>query len=117
MIELKEWNYNLLRRIEKANSTDYGIVEIRGNYYIEPDDLFVLIDDIQDYRDNAEQKISELYEKIDTKNDIPGLEQSLQNEVIRLKKENAKLQKNLEIIQGTWNEDDYDKVLEEGFEL
>ena len=123
MIELKEWDYNLLKRIEKANCTDYRITEIRGNYYINQDDLFVLIDDTQDYRDYAEQKLSEVSEAYDNtkKEDIPGLEKSLQAEVDRLKEENENLKEENEILRNKalfyCNEDMLDRLAEEGVQL
>ena len=41
MIELDEDDIKLLQEVEQANSTDYGIVEIKGKKYINSDDLLV----------------------------------------------------------------------------
>ena len=65
MIPLKEWELSLLRRIEDKNTTDYSIREIEGEYYIKQDDLFSLIDETEDYRDNAEQELKEITIKLD----------------------------------------------------
>ena len=60
MIELKEWQYNLLRKLEKENCTNYKIKEIDGDYYIKVDDLLDALDETQSYRQYAEEKVKEL---------------------------------------------------------
>lgn len=119
MIELKEWDYNLIKRIEKANLTDYGVIEIRGNYYIEPDDLFVMIDDIEDQRDYAENRIKDLCEEIDKKEDeyIPTTDKHYIDKIKQLEDKVKEQAEKLEILTGMMNEDDYDKAFERGFEI
>lgn len=123
MILLKEWQYSLLTRIEKENCTTYSIREIDGDYYIKVDDLMSLIDETQDYRDYAEEKVIELTNKI---NELPDIEaNSLQLNTIKalneariendkLQKENNELKKTIDDIQNTLDEDDYDKLRERG---
>jgi len=65
VIELDEDDIKLLREVEQANSTDYGIVEIKGKKYINSDDLLVCLEETQDYREYAEEKVKELCNSIE----------------------------------------------------
>ena len=65
MIELNEDDIKLLQKVEQANSTDYGIVEIKSKYYINSDDLLVCLEETQDYREYAEEKVKELCNSTD----------------------------------------------------
>ena len=47
----------------------------------------------------------------------PGLLKSYQDECTRLKEENDELKKTISTIQNTLNEDDYDRLAEEGVEI
>jgi hypothetical protein len=119
MIALNEWQYNLLRKLEKENCSNYEMREIKGDFYITIDDLMDALDETQNYRQYAEEKVVELSDKINT---IPNVEcDSLQLSTIKalneLRIENDKLKKDLETIKNTLNEDDYDKLAMEGVEL
>lgn len=131
MIPLKEWELSLLRRIEDKNTTDYSIREIEGEYYIKQDDLFSLIDETEDYRDNAEQELKEITIKLDNtpiiednnsfyRNTIRNLNElhikyeELESKYKDLKEENEIL-KNKTIKY--CNEDDLDRLNMEGVEL
>lgn len=123
MIALNEWQYSLLTRIEKENCTNYEIKEIGGDYYISLDNLFGALDETQNYREYAEEQLIQLNDKL---NDMPDVEvNSLQLSTIKalnelhikyeeLENENKKLK---EEIERTFNEDDYDRLIEEGIEL
>ena len=65
MIPLKEWQYKLLERISKENSSNYHIKEIEGDYYISFDDIFDALDETESYRQYAEEKVKELCNSID----------------------------------------------------
>ena len=131
MIPLKEWELSLLRRIEDKNTTDYSIREIEGEYYIKQDDLFSLIDETEDYRDNAEQELKEITIKLDNtpiiednnsfyRNTIRNLNElhikyeELESKYKDLEEEN-KILKN-ETLRYC-NEDDLDRLNMEGVEL
>ena len=118
MIELKEWDYNLLKRLEEKNSTDYRITEIRGEYYINQDDLFTCLDDTSDYRDYAEQKLVEAADDYDDrlKDDIPGLEKQYIDQIEKLKARNKELEETLDYAERRFNEDDYDRLIENGYD-
>lgn len=116
MIELEEYNLNLIRRLEKNNYKDYHIKEIDGSSYIRVWDLISCLEDTEDNRDYAEEKVVELTNKI---NEMPDVEaNSLQLSTIKvlneLKAENEELKDTLERIQNTLDEDDYDRLREEG---
>ena len=118
MIELKEWDYNLLKRLEDKNMTDYRITEIRGEYYINQDDLFTCLDDTSDYRDYAEQKLVEVADDYDNrlKDDIPSLEKQYLDQIEKLKARNKELEETLNCLQSTLNEEGYNKLSENGYE-
>lgn len=118
MIELKGWQLSLLQRLEKENCKKY-IKIFENDYYARIDDLFYCIDDTQDNREYAEDKLKDYIEEAETRKEenTPGLLNSYQKEIARLKEENEKLTATLEAIQSTLNEDDYDKLAEEGIEI
>lgn len=60
MIPLEDWEYKLLDKISSENSTDYNIKMIDNEYYIKKYDLMSLIEDTQDNREYAEEKVKEL---------------------------------------------------------
>lgn len=60
MIELDDWDYKLLEKISNENYTDYNIKIIDNEYYIKKDDLMTLIQETQNYREYAEEKVKEL---------------------------------------------------------
>lgn len=123
MIALNEWQYNLLRKLEKENCSNYEMREIKGDFYITIDDLMDALDETQNYRQYAEEKVVELSDKI---NDIPNVEcDSLQLSTIKalnelriendnLKQENETLRREVENI---CNEDMLDRLNMEGVEL
>ena len=130
MIPLKEWEYSLITRIEKENCTTYGIREIDGDYYIKTDDLMSLIDETQEYRTYAEEKVVELTSKI---NDMPDVEvNSLQLSTVKtlnelhvkydeLESKYKDLEEENKILKNETlrycNEDDLDRLAFEGVEL
>lgn len=119
MILLNEWQYRLLTRIEKENCTTYSIREIDGDYYIKVDDLMSLIDETQDYRTYAEEKVVELTNKISEMPDVEAnsLQLSTIKKLNEIRIENDELKKTIERIESTLNEDDYDKLAREGIEI
>lgn len=123
MIELKEWDYNLLKRIEKANSTNYRIVEINDMYYIRPEDLFTCLDEVQEYREYAETHLIEVSEEASEKFNeyIPTLDKTYIDEINSLKEELEGLKEENEILRDkalmVCNEDDIDRLNFEGVML
>ena len=130
MIELEEHNLNLIRRLERNNYKNYHIKEIDGSCYIRLWDLISCLEDTEDNRDDAEEKVVELTNKI---NEMPDVEaNSLQLSTIKalnelhvkydeleskykdLKEEN-KILKN-ETLRYC-NEDDLDRLAFEGVKL
>lgn len=119
MIRLDEWDLNLIRRIEKKNYKDYKVRTIEGEDYIRKDDLISLIEDLEDNRDYAEEKIVDMANQIDEiKHErMGGLEWGKSKKLERLIKENEELKQKIERIESTLNEDDYDRLAMEGVEL
>ena len=119
MIELREWQYNLIKKIEKDNCTNYEVVEIKGNYYITFDDLLDCLDETQNYREYAEEQLIELNNKLNEQPDIEAnsLQLSTIKKLNELRIENDELKKTIERIESTLNEDDYDKLSMEGIEI
>lgn len=119
MIKLTEIDLKLIRKIERANSTNYNVVEIRGEYYIDIDDLMTCLDDTQYDREYAEDRLVEVANEYGSH--IYENSNSLQihtiEELNKLRQENEKLKQKLEAIQNTLNEDDYDKLAMEGIEI
>lgn len=114
LIKLKEIDYKLIRRIEKANSTSYGILEIQGDYYINADELFSLIDDIQDNREYAEEKVIDLTEELNSRPEIDSYTMSIHDTMRDLEEENKILRKE---IARVCNEDMLDRLAFEGVEI
>ena len=120
MIELKEWQYKLIQRLSNENDKRYEILEFKGTYYINSDELMEILDDTQNNREYAEEKLVELSDEFDKfkerkEDNIPGLQKSLQRELNRLKEENDELKETLDHIQGTFTEDDFDDLLANGY--
>lgn len=118
MIELKGWQLSLLQRLEKENCKKY-IKIFENDYYARIDDLFYCIDDTQDNREYAEDKLKDYIEEAETRKEeeIPGLLKSYQKECEKLKEEKEELIETIKSIQNTLDEDDYDKLAEEGIEI
>lgn len=96
MIELKEWQYKLIQRLKEDNYKHYEIIEVKGNYYVSSNELLEILDDTENCREYAEEKLIMLSDEFNKykereQDNIPGLEKSLQREVNRLKDENDKL--------------------------
>lgn len=130
MIELEEHNLNLIRRLERNNYKNYHIKEIDGSYYIRLWDLISCLEDTEDSRDYAEEKVVELTNKI---NEMPDVEaNSLQLSTIKtlnelhvkygeLEEKYKDLKEENEILRNKaimyCNEDDLDRLVFEGVEL
>lgn len=116
MIELDEIDVRLIQRIQKDNCTDYEILEIKDRYFIDKDNLLSVLDDTQDNREYAEDRLKDYIEEAETKKEeeIPGLLKSYQKECERLKEENKILRKEVARI---CNEDAYDRLAFEGVEI
>lgn len=121
LIELKENDYKLIRKIESANSTSYGVLEVQGNYYINANDLFSLIDDIQDNREYAEEKVVDLTEELNNRPEIDSYTMSIHNTLQDLKEENENLKDENKILRNQalfyCNEDMLDRLAFEGVEI
>ena len=119
MIEIDEKWISLIKKLEKENFRKYEIIEHNDRYYINAEDLLWCLDDTQDSRENAEEKLKEYIKDTEIKKEenTPGLLISYQKECENLKEENDKLKTKLEAIQSTFSEDDYDKLAMEGIEI
>lgn len=130
MILLKEWELSLLRRIEESNMTNYDIKEIDGEYYIKQEDLFNLIDETQDNRDYAEQKVFELDRALNSESTDELIDKSIRAEgsLLSVKKKIKELEEQIENLKyendvlknkalSQCNEDALDRLIEEGIEL
>ena len=121
LIELKENDYKLIRKIESANSTSYRVLEVQGNYYINANDLFSLIDDIQDNREYAEEKVIDLTEELNNRPEIDSYTMSIHNTLQDLKEENENLKDENKILRNQalfyCNEDMLDRLAMEGVEI
>ena len=119
MIELKERYRRLIHKLEVENCNTYKIYELDDRYYINVEDLLEALDDTQDNRQYAEEKFKEYIDNVESMKEekTPGLLKSYQDECIRLKEENGELKKTISTIQNTLNEDDYDRLAEEGIEI
>lgn len=60
MIELKDYEYNLLQRISKKLSIKIDIKEIDDKYYITNEEYHSAMDELYDYVCHLEEKIEEL---------------------------------------------------------
>lgn len=65
MLELDDYDYELLKEVEKSNLTNYEIIDIQNKHYIDPDTLLSIIEDTQENREYAEKKLKELADSID----------------------------------------------------
>lgn len=121
LIELKENDYKLIKKIESANSTSYGVLEVQGNYYINVNDLFSLIDDIQDNREYAEERVIDLTKELNNRPEIDSYTMSIYNTLQDLKEENENLKEENEILRNKalfyCNEDMLDRLAMEGVDL
>ena len=119
LIELKERYRRLIHKLEIKNCNTYKIYELDDRYYINVEDLLEALDDTQDSREYAEERLQEFVNEAEDTNEdeTPGLLKSYQKECLRLKEENMELQTKIERIQSTLAEDDYDKLAMEGIEL
>lgn len=130
MIPLKEWQYNLLEKIEKENCSSYDISEIKGDYYIEFDALLDALDETQNYREYAEEQLIELNNKLNEQPDVEA--NSLQLSTIEALNElhikYAELEEKYKDLKGEneilrdnaimyCNEDKLDRLAFEGVEL
>lgn len=118
MIKLDERDVRLITRVEKANFTNYKIVLFDDNYYIDESNLLIALEDTQDSREFAENKISELCNELNNRpEDCNSLQLSTMKANKELIEENEMLKEKIERIQSTLAEDDYDKLAMEGIEL
>lgn len=117
MIELKEWQLLLMQKMEIANCSKY-ITIFENRYYLKLEDMFYCIEDTQENREYAEDKVSELCDELNNRpEDCNSLQLNTMLECKRLKQENEELQQLVDNIRNTLNEDDYDKLAMEGIEL
>ena len=114
LIELKENDYKLIKKIESANSTSYGVLEVQGNYYINASDLFSLIDDIQYNREYAEERVIDLTKELNNRPEIDSYTMSIHDTMRDLKEENKILRKE---VARVCNEDMLDRLAFEGVEI
>lgn len=118
MIELTDRYLRLIRKLEKENSRYYKIVVANDRYYIAVDTLLDVLDDTEDNREYAEEKLEELnVELMSRPKEANSLQLTTMVEVKRLKEENDELRTKIEAIQCTLDEDDYDKLAMEGLEI
>lgn len=118
MIELTDRYLRLIRKLEKANSRYYKIAVVNDRYYIDVDTLLDALDDTQDNREYAEEKLEELSDELMSRpEEANSLQLTTMIEAKRLKEENDELRTKIEAIQCTLDEDDYDKLAMEGIEL
>lgn len=124
MIELNDWQLRLLQGAEKLNCKKY-IKVFEDHYYCKIDELFYCIEDTQENREFAEDKLQEVIndyeEKLHDKNpnivDCIWYKEQLHKaceEVERLKEENDALK--AECLK-VCNEDALDELAMEGVEL
>lgn len=118
MIELTDRYLRLIRKLEKANSRYYKIAVVNDRYYIDVDTLLDALDDTEDNREYAEEKLEELNDELMSRpEEANSLQLTTMIEAKRLKEENDELRTKIEAIQCTLDEDDYDKLAMEGIEI
>lgn len=118
MVELTDRYVRLIRKLEKENDSYYKIAVVNDQYYIDVGTLLDVLDDTQDNREYAEEKLEELNDELMSRpEEANSLQLTTMIEVKRLKEENDKLRTKIEAIQSTLNEDDYDRLAEEGIEI
>ena len=119
MIELEKWEYELMDKISSENCTDYNIKEEDGKHYIDKYDLMTALEETQDYREYADEKVIELSRVIDSDQLDELVDRCLRAEgsYRKAKKRIKELEENIEVLTGTFNEDYWDKAFERGYEL
>lgn len=118
MIKLDERDVRLIQRVQRTNFSDYGIVTINDGWYISENNLLLALEDAQESREYAEDRILDLCEELDKRpEECNSLQLTTLSECKRLKEENNRLKEMIENIQKTLDEDDYDKLAMEGIEL
>lgn len=124
MIELNDWQLRLLQTMEKENVRSY-IKIFDEHYYVRSDDLFYCIDDTQENREYAEEKLQQVIadyeERLKDNNpnivDVIWYKEQLtkaHDEIEQLKEENEILRNKALMV---CNEDMLDKLAMEGIEL
>ena len=115
MIELNVRYFRLIQRLEKENCRKYKVYDIDDHYYITIDTLLDVLDDTEDKRIYAEERIEELSNELKVRpEEANSLQLTTMIEVKKLKEENEELKTTIEAIQNTLDEDDYDRLREEG---
>lgn len=120
MIELNDWQLRLLRTMEKENIRSYVKI-YDDHYYVRSDDLFYCIDDTQDNRQYAEDKLQQVIDNYEErlKDNNPNIVDVIwyKEHLTKANEEIERLKKKIEDIQSTLDEEDYDKLTMEGIEL
>ena len=65
MYELDVYDYELLKKIEADNLTNYEIIDIEEKHYISIENIMKCLEDTQDNREYAEMQLKEITNKID----------------------------------------------------
>lgn len=120
MIELNDWQLRLLQTMEKENVKSY-IKSFENDYYARIEDLFYCIDDTQDNREYAEEKLQQVIDDYEErlKDNNPNIVDVIwyKEQFTKAHEKIEQLEKKIEDIQSTLNEEDYDKLAMEGIEL
>lgn len=116
MIEIDEKWISLIKKLEKENFRKYEIMEYNDRYYIGAEDLLWCLDDTQDSREHAEEKLKDVVDDYDSRKEenSNSLQLSTAKKLNELINENIELKKELEFIRNTFSEEDYDRLREEG---
>ena len=116
MTEIDEKWISLIKKLEKENFRKYEIIEYNDRYYIVAEDLLWCLDDTQDSRENAEEKLKDVVDDYDSRKEenSNSLQLSTTKKLNELINENIELKKELEFIRSTFSEEDYDRTREEG---
>ena len=116
MIEIDEKWISLIKKLEKENFRKYEIMEYNDRYYISAEDLLWCLDDTQDSREYAEEKLKDVVDDYDSRKEenSNSLQLSTVKKLNELINENIELKKELEFIRRTFSEEDYDRMREEG---
>lgn len=116
MIEIDEKWISLIKKLEKENFRKYEIIEHNDRYYISAEDLLWCLDDTQDSREYAEEKLKDVVDDYDSRKEenSNSLQLSTIKKLNELINENIELKKELEFIRSTFSEEDYDRMREEG---
>ena len=116
MIEIDEKWISLIKKLEKENFRKYEIMEYNDRYYIGVEDLLWCLDDTQDSREYAEEKLKDVVDDYDSRKEenSNSLQLSTIKKLNELINENIELKKELEFIRSTFSEEDYDRMREEG---